>query len=217
MKTDAQLQRDVIDELRWEPSVTEKEIGVAVRDGVITLSGSVPTFAEKYAAEQAVERVSGVRAIADELEVRLPSLYRRGDTDIAHTVVNALTWDVSVPDERITSRVADGWVTIEGEVEWRFQKDAATHAVRNLAGVRGVSNMIRVAPRVSPYEVSEHIKDALRRNAELDASRIAVDASGGRVTLRGSVRSWSERTDVERAAWSAPGVTDVVDQMSIQP
>jgi len=218
MKTDMQLQRDVQDELAWEPSIRDAEIGVAAKDGVVTLSGSVDTFAEKYLAERAAERVSGVKAIADDLEVKLPTTLLRSDTEIAHAVVNALREHIQVPDDRIKAKVEGGWVTLDGDVEWQYQKNAAERAVRYLGGVVGVSNRVVLKPkRVSTFEVGHKIKDALRRNAELDADRIVIEAADGRVTLKGWVRSYTERQDAERAAWAAPGVTSVEDRISINP
>jgi osmotically-inducible protein OsmY len=218
IKTDSQLQRDVIDELKWDPTVGAAEIGVASKDGVITLSGQVDSYAKKYAAERAAERVAGVKAIAEDLKVKVPSSFQRSDTDIAHAVVSALSWDIEVPDDRIKSKVENGWIWLEGDVEWQYQKTAAERAVRYLTGVHGVTNLITVKPkRVSPFEVGNKIKDALRRSAEMDANRITVQAAGGEVTLKGTVRSFAERVDAERAAWAAPGVTKVRDEILISP
>src|SRR5512132_1993896 len=190
MKTDLQLQRDVLDELRFEPSIRETELGVAVKDGVVTLSGFVDSHAEKFSAERTAERVNGVRAVADEVKVKLPGAYKRSDTEIAHAAVNALRWDIQVPDDRIKATVDDGWIHLDGDVEWQYQKWAAEGAVRNLTGVKGVTNLIRVKPRkVSTYEVSQKIKESLRRHAE--------------------------RQDAERAAWQAPGVTMVDDFIAV--
>lgn len=215
MRTDMQIQKDVIDELRWNPSVTEKEIGVAVADGVVTLTGFVPNYAQRFEAEVAAERVVGVKAVACELTVRLPATSIKSDTDIAHKAVDALAWDVVVPDDKIKLRVVEGWITLEGDVEWQYQREAAFRAVRYLAGVRGVTNLIHVKSKVSSFEVSRAIKDALRRSAELDAEKVVVAAADGVVTLKGNVRSYAERQDAERAAWSAPGVTKVVDELFV--
>lgn len=217
MVTDKQLHQAVLDALRWEPSIREAEIGVAVKDGVVTLSGFVDSYAEKYNAAKTVEKVPGVRGLAQELDVRLPSSFVRSDTEIAHAVVNALRWDIQVPDERIKARVEEGRVTLEGDVEWQFQKHAAEHAVRYLTGVRSVTNLITVKPKVvSTFDVSQKIKEALRRNAELDAEKITVEAKDGNVTLKGTVRSYAERRDAERAAWAAPGVTNVDDFIAVR-
>lgn len=216
MKTDSQLQRDVLDQLKWEPSVREAEVGAAVKDGVVTLSGYVDSYAEKYTAIRAVEHVAGVKAAVDNLKVKIPSHNLRSDTDLAHAAVNALRWHIQVPDERIKMTVRDGWVTLEGEVEWQYQRSAAERAVRNLTGVTGVSNLISVKPKhASAYDVSQKIKASLSRSAELDANRITVEEHDGRVTLKGSVRSFAERRDAELAAWSAPGVTMVDDRIAI--
>jgi osmotically-inducible protein OsmY len=216
MKTDMQIQKDVIEELRWDPSIRETEIGVAAKDGVVTLSGVVDSYAEKYAAEHAAQRVSGVKAIAEDLTVQLVPTFKRSDTDIAHAAVTALKWDIQVPDEKVKVKVDDGYITLTGDVEWKFQQDAAERAVRYLTGAKGVINLIKVMPkRVSKFEVSAKIRDALRRNAEHDADRITVEAADGKVTLKGVVRSFAERSDAERAAWSAPGVMSVDDRIAI--
>lgn len=216
MKTDTQLHRDVLDQLHWEPSVREAEIGTSVKDGVVALTGFVDSFAEKWAAVRAVEQVKGVRAVVDELAVNLPSAHVRTDTDIAHAAVSALAWDIEVPAEQVKTTIRDGWITLEGDVEWQFQRHAAGRAVRNLTGVRGVSNLISVKPkRISPYDVTQKIKETLRRSAEVEASHISVEAENGTVTLNGTVRSYAERRDAERAAWSAPGVVKVNDHLAV--
>lgn len=215
MKSDTQLNKDIVEELRWDPRVKEAEIAMSAKDGVVTLTGSVETYAQKYAAERAVERVAGVRAIADDLHVRVPGSFQRTDTDIAHSAINALRWDIEVPDDKITVKVDDGWVTLKGEVGWQYQKSAAERAVRYLSGVKGISNLIDVKPMVSPIEVKSKIEAALRRNAELDAKRITVETKDDKVILKGSVRSWAERTDAERAAWAAPGVKEVDDRLVV--
>ena len=215
MRTDLELQREVTNELRWDPRVRDDEIAVAVRDGVVTLGGTVGSFAVKLAALKAAERVGGVHAVADDLDVKLPGSSQRSDTELAHQVVNALRWDVLVPDDRIKARVEHGWVTLEGEVEWEFERRAARRAVQNLTGVRGVTNLVSLRARASTLDVSQRIKDALRRQAELDARMIEVEAADGAVTLHGTVHSWAERRQAEQAAWSAPGVTRVDDRLVV--
>ena len=217
MKTDLQLQREVLDELKFEPSIRELEIGVAVKDGVVTLTGFVDSYAEKLSAERAIERINGVKAVADEIQVKLPGLHQRTDTDIAHAAVNALRWNIQVPDDTIKTTVEDGWIHLDGDVEWQNQKWAAEDAVSNLMGVKGVTNVITVKPtNISSYEVSEKIKESLRRHAERDADKIKIEATDGQVTLRGTVSSFAERQDAERAAWRAPGVTKVNDLLLVE-
>jgi len=215
IKTDTQLQKDVIEELRWDPAVGSAEVGVAAKFGVVTLSGQVDSFAKKYAATRAAERVAGVRAVAEELKVVLPSSHVRTDTDLAHSVVSALRWDVQVPDDSVKARIEDGWVTLEGELEWQYQINAAERAVRNLTGVRGVSNQILLKTRALAPDVKHRIESALKRHAELDSKQIQVEVLNGRVTLTGKVRSWAERQEAELAAWSAPGVTKVDDELFV--
>jgi osmotically-inducible protein OsmY len=216
-RTDAELQRDVSAELRWDPKVRDEEVAVAVKDGVVTLAGTVETYAQKMAAERAAERVSGIRALAERLEVKPPSDRARTDTELAHLVADALRWHAEVPREKVKARVEKGWVTLDGEVEWKFERDAAERAVRYLHGVRGVVNLVAIRPHVSAYDVSQRIKEALRRRAELDASHIDVLAADGMVTLKGTVRSWTERADAESAAWAATGVRDVDDRLTVKP
>lgn len=215
MKSDTELLRDVSEELKWDPRIIDDEIGISVRSGVVTLTGSVPTFAQKLAAVEAVERVAGVRAVAQELSVKVHESARQSDTDLAHQILNTLAWDIEVPHEKIKARVEDGWVTLEGEVDWQFQRNAAERVVRYLIGVKGVSNLLKIKASASRYDVAQHIKDALRRSADADSKRIQVDANGSTVTLTGTVRSWSEKADAERAAWSTSGVTAVDDRIAI--
>lgn len=215
MKSDRQLQQDVLDELRWEPSIREKEIGVTVHDGVVTLQGVVESYAQKISAERAAARVSGVKAVAEELKVRIPSKFERTDSEIARMALDMLTFDVEVPDERIQVKVENGYVTLTGQVDWYYEKRAAERDVRRLLGVKGVNNLINIRAAVSPAEVKAKIEAALARSAEVDSHRISVQSEGSRVILKGTVRSWAERMDAERAAWSAPGVTAVEDDLLV--
>ena len=215
MKNDVDLQRDVFDELKWEPAVHSTHIGVTVKDGVVTLEGVVDSYPEKWAAERAVKRVAGVKALAEELEVKLPGFGKQTDADIAEAAENALEWDTEVPEDRIKVTVEKGFLTLEGEVDWEFQRAAAKRAVQYLAGVKGVANEITLKPNVAPVDVKAKIEAALKRNAILDAEQINVQADGGKVTLRGSVSSWAERDEAEAAAWSAPGVNEVNDFIAV--
>ena len=212
---DLELKKSVESELNFEPSINAAEIGVAVKNGVVTLSGRVPSYWEKVSAERAAARVSGVKAVANELEVRLPGSSERTDEDIAQAAVDTLRWSVLVPQDRIKVKVSKGWITLEGKVDWQYQKSAAEKAVRKLYGVLGVSNLIEVKPQVSKAEVKTSIEAALKRLAEVDANRIRVDTEDGKVVLSGSVRSWFEREEAERAAWAAPGVRSVEDRIAI--
>jgi len=215
MKTNTQLQFDVLDELQYEPSVDAAEIGVTAKDGIVTLTGNAKSYVEKWSATRATERVSGVKAVVDELQVRLPDVHLRTDEDLARAVLNALKWDVTVPDDRIKVKVEHGYITLEGNVDYKYQETSAIKAVRNLAGVKGITNLITVKPQATPSEVKRKIEGAFRRTAELDAQRIKVDVHDNKVTLRGIVHSWAERDEAERAAWSAPGIAFVEDKLIV--
>jgi osmotically-inducible protein OsmY len=216
MKSKEQLQRDVQDELKWEPSLDEAGIGVSVHDGVVTLNGHVLSYSERTAAEKAAKRVFGVHAVANDLVVKLPGGRERDDTDIAEAAIRALRWHTSIPEEQVKVVVSNGWVTVDGEVEWFYQKQAAYDAVRHLTGVKGVSNNLLIKPRVNAVQVKDKIEQALRRSAEVDAKQITVDVRESKVILRGTVRSWAEREDAESAAWSAPGVSDVESHVKVE-
>jgi osmotically-inducible protein OsmY len=214
-RTDEEIQRAVLDELKWEPRVNPSEIGVAVKEGVVTLSGWVDSYTKRWVAEEAAHRVRGVKAVANDIEVRLPISSERPDPEIAAAVVRAIEWDAAISTEGIQVTVSKGWVTLRGDVEWQFQREDAERVARRIAGVRGVTNLIVVRPRVTPTDLKRKIEDALVRSAELDAERIRVEVQGSKVVLKGSVRSWFEREAAERAAWSAPGVTEVENRIVV--
>jgi len=219
MKETGRPLRDVVlRHLRWVPELVSNDIGVTVGDGVVALTGFVHTYAEKFAAEKAAKSVYGVRAVANDIEVKPRA--NHSDPEIARDIVHAMKIHVAVPDENIKVTARDGFVTLEGNVEWRYQRSAAENCVRNVAGVRGITNLIEVKPKaasVSATEVQTKIEDALRRSAEIDARRITVSTQDGAVHLYGNVRSWFERAEAEEAAWAAPGVSEVVDHLTVVP
>jgi osmotically-inducible protein OsmY len=215
MRTDADIKRDVEEELRWNPDIDATDIAVAVASGVVTLAGFVKSYREKFAAEQAAKRVAGVLGVANDIEVRLPTEDQRRDPEIARDAVAELKiWlPLSYKDIKVT--VKGGWLTLEGDVEWHYQRDYAERAVRRVKGVKGITNLIALKPRSQPEEIKKKIEDAFKRSAEIDANRITVEAHGGEVILSGTVRSWAERQEAERVAWAAPGVTKVENRIQI--
>jgi osmotically-inducible protein OsmY len=215
MKTDSQLKTDVVNELQWDPSINATHVGVAVSEGVVTLTGHLETFAEKFAIERAVRRVEGVKAVAVELDVKLSPNHKRSDTEIAQAAEMALRWDAMVPDSHLFIKVEKGWVTLGGEVDWEFQRHSAYEAVRSLTGVVGVSNTITLKPQVTPADVASRIRGALTRHAEREAKHIEVSVSGSTVTLRGQVDSLADRAAAQGAAWAAPGITSVVNKLVV--
>jgi osmotically-inducible protein OsmY len=217
MKSDSEIERDVKDELSWNPDLDATDIAVSVKKGVVTLTGFVKSYTDKFEAEAAAKRVSGVVAVANDIEVRMPSVDERPDPEIARDAVAAIKSQLPISSEKIKVIVKNGWITLEGQVEWQYQRSTAEHAVRRIKGVKGVSNMIQLKPHAQPSEIKRKIQEAFRRNAEVDSNRIVVEADGGVVTLKGTVRSWVEREEAERAAWAAPGVVNVVDQIVVSP
>jgi len=215
MKTDSELQQDVSAELKWEPSIDTANIGVAVKDGVVTLSGQVDSYAEKWSAERAAQRVSGVNALAVDLNVRLSGLGVRSDADIARAVENVLEWTSTLPAGAVKVQLEGGWVTLSGEVEWQFQKQAAADAVRHLMGVTGLDNEIALKPSVISSAVKSDIEAALKRTSIADAKKISVEVRGSDVTLAGTVQSWAERETATNSAWGTPGVFNVIDRLQL--
>jgi osmotically-inducible protein OsmY len=217
MRSDIDIKRDVEAELRWNPDIDATDIAVSVKDGVVTLSGFVRSYAQKFEAEQTAKRVNGVRAVANDIEVRLPIFNRRPDPEIARDAVEEIEKNLPYASDHIGVVVRDGWVTLEGSVEWNYQRERAAQVVRRVRGVKGVTNLIELQPRVPPVEIKQKIEQAFRRSAELDANRITVETEGGVVTLRGTVRSWAERQEAERVAWATPGVVRVDNLITISP
>lgn len=219
VRSDEEIQREVLDELKWDARVQPNEIGVAVKDGIVTLTGWVDSYLKKWAAEEAAHRVRGVKAVANDIEVRLPITAERTDADIAAAVVRALQWDAGLDVDKLDVTVSKGWVTLKGEVEWQFEKQDAERVARRITGVRGVTNLITVKPRTkaSPQELKRKIEEALLRNAQTTAQQVVVEVEGDKVILKGTVRSWMQKVEAERAAWSAPGVTKVENLIVVVP
>jgi osmotically-inducible protein OsmY len=215
VKTDSQLKKDVEAELEWDPAVSATHVGVAVADGVVTLTGHLDSYAEKYAAERAAQRVAGVKAVAVELDVRPIAGHQRTDAEIAAAVEWALRWNSLVPEERVKVMVERGWVTLSGELDWDYQREQALKAVRPLTGVLGVTNQMTLKPQVTPSNITQRIQNALQRQAEREAKGIEVVVSGHTVTLKGQVHSWAERKAAQGAAWSAPGISSVVNELRV--
>ena len=214
IRTDEEIQKDVLAELKWDAQVQPNEIGVSVKDGVVTLTGWVDSYLKKWAAEDAAHRVGGVKAVANDIEVKL--FNERTDADIAEAAIRALQWDASVPADKIQVTVSKGWVTLKGEVNWNFEKQDAERVVSRLTGVKGVSNLITVKPSTTPSELKKRIEDALVRNAKVDANKITVEVHGSKAILKGAVRAWVEKEEAERVAWLAPGVTSVENRITVE-
>ena len=215
-RTDAQIQADILSELEWDARVLPNEVGVVVKDGVVTLTGWVDSYTKKWAAEEAAHRVRGVKAVANDIEVRLSTAEERNDADIAAAAVRALEWDALISVDRLDVTVSKGWITLKGDVEWQYQRQDAERVIRRLSGVKGVSNLLVVKPRVAPADLKQKIEQALIRSAEVDAKRITVEVQGSKIILKGTVRSWTEKEEAERQAWLAPGVSSVENRILIE-
>ena len=205
-----------MDELKWQPFLNASEIGVSVKDGIVRLSGTVNLYSKKLVAENAAKNIHGVRAVVEEIDVRLTPDARKSDVDLAAAVFNALKWHSAVQEEKIKIKVEDGWVTLDGEVEWEFQKNAARSAIENLTGVKGVFNHIMIAPRLEAKDIKRKIESAFQRNASIDADKVKIETVGDKIILRGTVRSWAEKKDAEYAAWLAPGVRSVENKLNVE-
>lgn len=217
MKNDLEIQQDVITELKWQPFLQAANIGVSVKNGIVTLSGTVDSYAQKMDAEKAVKKVTGVKAIAEDIQIGVSPALKKTDAEIAESVLNALKWHTAVPEQKITVKVEDGVVTLTGEVEWEYQRNSAKNAVSSLLGVRNVTNLISVKPKVTAFDVRTKITQALHRTATIDAERITIEVEAGKVRLHGKVRSFAEKEDIETAAWCAPGVSKVESYIEVEP
>ena len=217
MKSDSEIKKDVEAELQWDPDVDATDIAVTVKNGVVTLAGYASSYSQKFQAERDVKRVAGVVGVANDIEVRIPALDQRPDPEIARDAVNALSTQLPFSSKNMKVTVDNGWITLEGEAEWYFQRERAEEAVRFVKGAKGVTNMIEVKPKVAPSEIKRKIEEAFKRSAEVDANNIQVETTDGQVTLKGTVHSWFEREEAERAAWAAPGVRKVEDRITVRP
>jgi osmotically-inducible protein OsmY len=217
MKSDSEIERDVREELQWDPDLNGEDIAVSVKDGVVTLAGFTHSYTDRLEAEAAAKRVAGVHAVANDIEVRLPAIDQRPDPDIARDAVAALKSQLPISHDKIKVIVKDGWITLEGVAEWQYQKTTAESAVRKIKGVKGVTNVVQLKPAAKAIDIQRKIQEAFKRSAEVDADRITVEAKDSEVILKGAVRSWIEREEAERVAWSAPGVTHVEDRIVVTP
>jgi len=217
MKTDLEIQQDVMNELKWQPFLKSASIGVAVKNGIVTLSGTVDNYSQKIEAEKAAKKLAGVKAIADGIQIGVSPSYKKSDAEIAESVMSALKWHAAVPEENVKVKVENGVVTMEGEVEWEFQRNSAKKAIENLLGVRNVINLINVKPGITAFDVKTKIEQALHRTATVEAKRISIEVKEDKVVLNGTVKTFAEKDDVEGAAWCAPGVSRVISHIAVEP